>query len=147
MQEEVRRIRADSVRGFPISEKESESISNWIRSHNCPDANCKCGSQLTYTFSPTSIGTFGEVQCSCGAKFEFRKVVWPLRKSCGWFENNILEDISSTSGSTEVVIGYVLYTSTPQVRFLPPAASEYVWTGTSSVPTYSSRRKKTKVPV
>ena len=83
MQEEVRRIRADSARGFPISEKESENISNWIRSHNCPDANCKCGSQLTYTFSPTSIGTFGEVQCSCGAKFEFRKVVWPLRKSCG----------------------------------------------------------------
>ena len=31
-----------------------------------------CGGRYTYQFVPTSIGTVGEVICSCGEKFTFQ---------------------------------------------------------------------------
>lgn len=31
-----------------------------------------CGGRYTYQFVPTSIGTIGEVICSCGEKFTFQ---------------------------------------------------------------------------
>lgn len=71
--------------GFPISENEHESIQAWIKNHDeekhgADYKNGKyrnsgaIGGAYTYEFTPTSIGTFGRVRCSCGRCFDFREL-------------------------------------------------------------------------
>lgn len=93
MQEEVEKIkkkmeatRKDSRRGFPISEEEARAIREWKEEHEkevhgltstamrMKASGCS-GGRYTYRFVPTTIGTVGEVVCSCGASFTFQDLM------------------------------------------------------------------------
>ena len=80
---ELKKAKEDLYRGFPISEKEQEKIREWELKHDAEKHGLKtmeqrlraggcCGGRYTYQFVPTSIGTVGEVICSCGEKFTFQ---------------------------------------------------------------------------
>lgn len=72
-------MRKDYWRGFPISEKDYEKAQNWIDDHEATKHPRKSsylrggaiGGSYQWIFTPTSIGTFGEVKCSCGESFTF----------------------------------------------------------------------------
>lgn len=85
MKKEYNQMREDYFRGFPISEKEEKAIENWkeqheLKKHNLKTLNQKLafqgvsGGRYTYIFTPTAIGTFGEIKCSCGDTFEFQSL-------------------------------------------------------------------------
>lgn len=70
------KLSEDYWRGFPITKEEKEAIDNWWKKHREEKHNGKfytgtIGGSLEYHFIPTSIGTVGEVVCSCGEKFCF----------------------------------------------------------------------------
>lgn len=71
MEAELKKAKEDLYRGFPISEKEQEKIREWELKHDAEKHGC-IGGSLTWYFTPTSIGTIGEVICSCGEKFTFQ---------------------------------------------------------------------------
>ena len=63
--------------------KKAEKIKEWQLKHDAEKHGLKtmeqrlraggcCGGRYTYQFVPTSIGTVGEVICSCGEKFTFQ---------------------------------------------------------------------------
>ena len=79
----IKKAKEDLYRGFPISEKEQEKIREWELKHDAEKHGLKTskqramghgciGGSLTWCFTPTSIGTIGEVICSCGEKFTFQ---------------------------------------------------------------------------
>ena len=70
MQAELDQMRIDYHRGFPISEKEQEKIREWKKNHQ--HYGGAIGGTFTYEFTPTSIGTVGEIKCTCGEQFTFR---------------------------------------------------------------------------
>ena len=83
MEVELKKAKEDLYRGFPISEKEQEKIREWELKHDAEKHGLKTskqramghgciGGSLTWRFTPTSIGTIGEVICSCGEKFTFQ---------------------------------------------------------------------------
>lgn len=86
MEDELKTMKENYYRGFPISEEEQKSIREWMDKHDeevhhaCTLGDklklggC-CGGRYTYEFTPTSIGTIGTVKCSCGAKFTFQDMV------------------------------------------------------------------------
>ena len=66
---------------FALSETEVQKKNDWLKKHNktCPNAEHKnpeyknqgtIGGRLTYSFTPTSLGTFSKVRCVCGACLE-----------------------------------------------------------------------------
>lgn len=69
-----------AYRGFPITKEENVKISNWIKEHEASAHNNSetfprggaIGGSYQYIFTPTGIGIFGTVKCSCGEKFDFR---------------------------------------------------------------------------
>lgn len=85
LQEELKRLREDCNRGFPISEEEYSAIEAWEKEH---DENAHgltndtlrmkaggiSGGRYSYHFLPTSLGISGVVRCHCGAEFEFREI-------------------------------------------------------------------------
>lgn len=86
MESELKTMKEDYYRGFPISEEEQESIREWMDKHDEEVHHARtlgdklklggcCGGRYTYEFTPTSIGTIGTVKCSCGAKFTFQDMV------------------------------------------------------------------------
>ena len=85
MEAELKAMKEDYYRGFPISEEEQKSIREWMDKHDeevhrarTLDDKLKldgcCGGRYTYEFTPTSIGTIGTVKCGCGAKFTFQDI-------------------------------------------------------------------------
>lgn len=75
MEEECNRLRELNKRGFPISEEEDKALNKWIKNHEKEHKGghgC-VGGKYTYIFTPTSIGTFGTIKCSCGESFDFQK--------------------------------------------------------------------------
>ena len=82
MKSDLDESRADLRRGFGISELEEKKIEDWKKKHEAEVhgavttsqrlklGGC-CGGSYTYMFIPTSIGTIGEIKCSCGEKFTF----------------------------------------------------------------------------
>lgn len=85
MQKELNKMSEDLYRGFPISTSEQESIDKWCKEHdekvhglNTLDKKLKAGGciggRYTYHFVPTSIGTIGTIECSCGASFTFQNL-------------------------------------------------------------------------
>lgn len=75
MKEECNRLRESNRRGFPISEEEDKVLNEWIKNHEKKhkgEHGC-VGGKYTYIFTPTSIGTFGTIKCSCGESFDFQK--------------------------------------------------------------------------
>ena len=85
MEAELKAMKEDYYRGFPISEEEQKSIREWMDKHDeevhrartlddkLKLAGC-CGGRYTYEFTPTSIGTIGTVKCGCGAEFTFQDI-------------------------------------------------------------------------
>lgn len=73
-------MEADYYRGFPITEKEAESIKkwedkHWTEQHAAPNLETRLkkqgaiGGSYHYEFTPTSIGTIGAICCtSCQNK-------------------------------------------------------------------------------
>lgn len=86
MESDLKTMKEDYYRGFPISEEEQKSIREWMDKHDEAVHHARtlgdklklggcCGGRYTYEFTPTSIGTIGTVKCSCGAKFTFQDIV------------------------------------------------------------------------
>ena len=86
MEAELKAVKEDYYRGFPISEEEQKSIREWMDKHDEEVHHARtlgdklklggcCGGRYTYKFTPTSIGTIGTVKCSCGAEFTFQDMV------------------------------------------------------------------------
>ena len=80
---EVKRMRSDYYRGFPISEEEDKQIKEWQKKHDAEvhglntlndrmKAGGCIGGRYQFLFTPTSIGTVGECICQCGARFKFQ---------------------------------------------------------------------------
>lgn len=85
MQKELYVLHEEYRRGFPISEKEMESIHAWKQKHDEEvhgyktaeqrlNAGGAVGGRYSYIFTPTSIGTSGVIRCLCGAEFEFQEI-------------------------------------------------------------------------
>lgn len=69
--------------GMDFKKLLKEKIKEWQLKHDAEKHGLKtmeqrlraggcCGGRYTYQFVPTSIGTIGEVICSCGEKFTFQ---------------------------------------------------------------------------
>lgn len=85
MKNQFDKLFADYTRSFPISEKEWESISTWMRKHQEEAHGAKTedqhlrlqgcsGGRYTYIFTPTGLGISGVIRCVCGAEFEFQEI-------------------------------------------------------------------------
>ena len=66
-------------RGFPITEEEDQDIKKWIKNHVEEKHSGHfyvgaIGGMFSYNFLPTSIGTIGEIKCSCGETYTFREL-------------------------------------------------------------------------
>lgn len=77
MKSEYDRMKEDYYRGFPISEKESEKIKQWMKEHDndfYKDTKIgTIGGRYTYEFQPTSLGTIGTIiDTLTGDKLTFR---------------------------------------------------------------------------
>lgn len=64
---------------FPrLTERMHDEIVEWYQAHN--DGRCanvchgSIGGDIAFTITPTSIGDFIEVRCSCGATLDFDEV-------------------------------------------------------------------------
>ena len=86
MEAELKTMKEDYYRGFPISEEEQKSIREWMDKHDEEVHHARtlgdklklggcCGGRYTYKFTPTSIGTIGTIKCSCGAEFTFQNMI------------------------------------------------------------------------
>ena len=70
MKARLEEMQADYYRGFPISEEESNAISEWKKKHditehkNLKDYHGCSGGGYEYSFYPTAIGTSGVCICS-----------------------------------------------------------------------------------
>ena len=85
MKKQLEKMESDYYRGFPITEKEANAISEWKKKHEeevhgltTDDKKLKAagtiGGRYSYIFHPTSIGVSGIVRCRCGAEFEFQEI-------------------------------------------------------------------------
>lgn len=85
MKERLEKMQQDYFRGFPISEKEQESIRMWCKEHEEKKHGLKTsrqrmkaagvsGGRYTYEFIPTSLGVSGSIKCDCGESFEFQEI-------------------------------------------------------------------------
>ena len=82
MKEEYNQMKVDYNRGFPMTKEESRKAREWMDKHENekhPLSNERfprggaIGGSYQFIFTPTSIGTFGTVKCSCGAEFTFQE--------------------------------------------------------------------------
>ena len=71
LNDKLDKARADLERGFPITEFEEKKIKMWMERHG--EVSCG-GRYYSYHFTPSSLGTFATVRCSCGAEFDFSDV-------------------------------------------------------------------------
>lgn len=85
MNQQLYNMREDLRRGFPITMIENERIKKWKNEHEgkvhgITKSSKKMrysgtiGGSYTYKFTPTSIGVFGIVECSCGEHFDFSEL-------------------------------------------------------------------------
>lgn len=81
MQEKLFTMHQDLMRGFPISSDELDAVKGWFDKHK--EQNPTTEGKFVkypkhyihhYVFTPTEIGTVGEVVCRCGEKFEFQSL-------------------------------------------------------------------------
>ena len=82
MERRYKEMQEDYYSGFPISKKEKDAINKWIKKHEeekHPSSDRlfprggAIGGSYTYRFTPTGLGTFGEIRCSCGEIFHFQE--------------------------------------------------------------------------
>ena len=77
---EILSMKQQMSNAFVLNEKETKAIANWIENHNKEFHNSKLhytgiGGTFSYTFTPTSLGTIGEITCTCGQTFCFRSLM------------------------------------------------------------------------
>lgn len=78
-----KRLREESsknLNGFPITDEEMKAIEEWQKKHEAEAHNGSSyagaiGGRYSFIFTPTSIGTVGTIRCSCGADFNFQKIL------------------------------------------------------------------------
>ena len=73
---EQSRERAKNTITFSVTPEQVEAIRAWKKEHEAESHGGSeyagaIGGRYSYKFTPTSIGTFGTVICSCGEKFDF----------------------------------------------------------------------------
>ena len=73
---ENKRKGANDTRSFAIEPKDVERIDEWKARHEAEKHNGSnyagaIGGRYTYEFTPTSIGIFGRVRCTCGDHFDY----------------------------------------------------------------------------
>lgn len=77
MKQELKTMREEYYRGFPISKDEEEEIKEFMKKHNEKHGGyhgCS-GGGFAYIFYPTAIGTSGVVRCDrCKEEFEFQEI-------------------------------------------------------------------------
>ena len=76
---EILSMKQQMNNAFVLNEKETKAIADWIENHNKEFHNSKLhytgiGGTFSYTFTPTSLGTTGEITCTCGQTFCFRSL-------------------------------------------------------------------------
>lgn len=62
---------------FSLSDNQEDKIKLWEETHECKNRgkhHGAIGGQYTYKFTPTSIGTFCEVKCSCGETIDVSEI-------------------------------------------------------------------------
>ena len=77
LKSEYDRMKSDYYRGFPISEEEDKNIKEWIKNQQekNPGIGGAAGGRFTYRFTPTGLGTSGEIKDNIsGEVFEFQKL-------------------------------------------------------------------------
>lgn len=78
MKEKYEEMKSEYYRGFPISEKESKKINDWIQDLTKDEIPTKIGTiggRFTYHFTPTSIGVIGVIEDSItGEKLTFQEL-------------------------------------------------------------------------
>ena len=73
---EQKEERIKNSQTFVILPEEVEAIKKWQKQHTKEkhggsESAGAIGGRYSFKFTPTSIGTFGTVICSCGEKFDF----------------------------------------------------------------------------
>ena len=67
----VEKIRNEYRLGFPMTEEEVQKAEKWMKEHDesvhKDKSSGAIGGRYTYEFTPTSIGVFCGLRCSCGA--------------------------------------------------------------------------------
>lgn len=63
----------DFKRGFPITAEQQEAINRWVEQHEKvhKGGHGAAGGKYSYIFTPTGIGTFASIKCTCGKSFDF----------------------------------------------------------------------------
>ena len=79
MKAQYEQMQNDYYRGFPISEEEQTKIQKWkemhiIEEHGGNENTGAIGGRFIYKFIPTSIGTIGFVECTCGCSYQFQDI-------------------------------------------------------------------------
>ena len=76
LRKRLKEVEYEIYRGFPISEEEEREIKRWKKSHELihKGGHGAIGGKYTYSFTPTSIGSIGEITCTCGEKFCFSDI-------------------------------------------------------------------------
>lgn len=85
MKSELKVMREEYNRGFPITKEEQEAIEIWKKEHALTAHGLKTvedriraggsiGGLYTYEFIPTSIGAIGYIKCQCGKKYCFSDI-------------------------------------------------------------------------
>ena len=60
---------------FELSKEEEKMVHDWEESHKCTARNrSSCGGEITYSFTPTSIGTAVDAVCICGQTLAVREL-------------------------------------------------------------------------
>ncbi len=60
---------------FELSKEEEKMVEEWELSHKCTERNKSCcGGEITYSFTPTSIGTAVDATCVCGQTLTVREL-------------------------------------------------------------------------
>lgn len=80
MKEEIETMKKEYYNGFPLSDEQLKKINEWKDKHEEEKHSSKLpyprggaiGGSYQYIFTPTSIGTFGTIKCSCGDTFDFQ---------------------------------------------------------------------------
>ena len=60
---------------FELSKEEEKMVREWEENHKCTERNKSCcGGEITYSFTPTSIGTAVDAVCVCGQSLTVREL-------------------------------------------------------------------------
>lgn len=60
---------------FELTLEEEKIVREWVENHKCTARNKSCcGGEITYSFTPTTIGTAVDASCICGQTLIVREL-------------------------------------------------------------------------